>query len=169
MCANRVSPTLQQDADLFTRQSSQRYVLLFYDDEPDEIINFFLYCTNLTQSDSSMATPTFQILQVYGNGPNEERILKKTFNKAVANVKQMHIISEYQIVCFRMFGFYFIVFIIIHRFYLMLKHLYGNFVPNVHHRHRQYLVFGLVFNVNIHFHLLCITCVQLLIFLGHYQ
>ncbi|CAF0874114.1 unnamed protein product [Rotaria sordida] len=80
-----VSPTLQQDADLLTRQSGQRSVLLFYDDEPDEVVNFFLYCTNLIQTDSSITTPTFQIVNIYGNGANEERILKKTFNKALTH------------------------------------------------------------------------------------
>ncbi|CAF3476774.1 unnamed protein product [Rotaria socialis] len=80
-----VTPTLQQDADLLTRQSSQRSVLLFYDDEPDEVVNFFLYCTNLIQTDSSTTTPMFQVVHVYGNGPNEERILKKALNKALNN------------------------------------------------------------------------------------
>ncbi|CAF0936921.1 unnamed protein product [Rotaria sordida] len=80
-----VSPTLQQDADLLTRQSGQRSILLFYDDEPDEVVNFFLYCTNLIQTDSSITTPTFQIVNIYGNGANEERILKKTFNKALTH------------------------------------------------------------------------------------
>ncbi|CAF3351101.1 unnamed protein product [Rotaria sp. Silwood1] len=80
-----VSPTLQQDADLLTRQSSQRSVVLLYDDEPDEVVNFFLYCTNLIQTDSSITTPTFQLVNIYGNGANEERILKKTFNKALTN------------------------------------------------------------------------------------
>jgi hypothetical protein len=83
----RVSPTLQQDADLLTRQSSQRSVLLFYDDEPDEVVNFFLYCTNLIQTDPSITIPTFQVVHVYGNGANEERILKKTFTKALTNVR----------------------------------------------------------------------------------
>lgn len=84
---DRVIPTLQQDADLITRQSSQRSVLLFYDDEPDEVVNFFLYCTNLIQTDASVTTPTYQVVHVYGNGANEERILKKTLAKALANVK----------------------------------------------------------------------------------
>jgi len=81
-----VCPTLQQDSDLLTRQSSQRSVLLFYDDEPDEVINFFFYCTNLVPADPSVTTPTSQIVQVYGNGANEERILKKTLTKALSNV-----------------------------------------------------------------------------------
>lgn len=84
---DRVIPTLQQDADLIVRQSSQRSVLLFYDDEPDEVVNFFLYCTNLIQTDSSGTTATYQVVHVYGNGANEERILKKTLAKALANVK----------------------------------------------------------------------------------
>jgi hypothetical protein len=82
-----VCPTLNQDADLLTRQSSHRPVLLFYDDEPDEVIDFFLYCTNFIQSDPSITSPTFQVVHIYGNGPNEERMLKKTLNKAITNVR----------------------------------------------------------------------------------
>ena len=82
----KVSPTLQQDADLLTRQSSQRPVLLFYDDEPDEVINYFLFCTNLIPIDPTITTPTYQIVHIYGNGANEERILKKTLTKALTNV-----------------------------------------------------------------------------------
>jgi len=89
----RVSPTLQQDADLLTRQSSQRSVLLFYDDEPDEVVNFFLYCTNLVPTDSSITTPTFQVVHIYGNGANEERILKKFLTKALTNVR-LNFISQ---------------------------------------------------------------------------
>jgi hypothetical protein len=91
---DRVTPTLQQDADLISRQSSQRSVLLFYDDEPDEIVNFFFYCTNLMQTDPSMITSTFQVLHVYGNGANEERILKKTLAKALTNVNSFHFVSN---------------------------------------------------------------------------
>ncbi len=91
MC--RVSPTLQQDADLLTRQSSQRSVLLFYDDEPDEVVNFFLYCTNLVPTDPSITTPTFQVVHIYGNGANEERILKKFLTKALTNVR-LNFISQ---------------------------------------------------------------------------
>lgn len=82
----RVTPTLQQDADLLTRQSSQRSVLLLYDDEPDEVVNFFLYCTNFIQTDPLITAPIYQVVHVYGNGANEERILKKTFTKALTNV-----------------------------------------------------------------------------------
>jgi hypothetical protein len=89
----RVSPTLQQDADLLTRQSSQRSVLLFYDDEPDEVVNFFLYCTNLVPTDPSITTPTFQVVHIYGNGANEERILKKFLTKALTNVR-LNFISQ---------------------------------------------------------------------------
>ena len=83
----RVSPTLLQDSDLLVRQSSQRSVLLFYDDEPDEVVNFFLYCTNLIPTDSSITTPTFQVLHIYGNGANEERILKKNIYKSIIQCK----------------------------------------------------------------------------------
>lgn len=83
----RVCPTLQQDAELLTRQSQQRNVILFYDDEPDEVLNFFLFCTNFVSVDPSALGPTYQIVHVYGNGTNEERILKKTLTKALRDVR----------------------------------------------------------------------------------
>jgi hypothetical protein len=65
-------------------------VILFYDDEPDEVINFFVYCANLLPTElSTTSAPTFQVVHVYGNGPNEERILKKTVTKALANVSSL--------------------------------------------------------------------------------
>lgn len=82
-----VCPTLQQDAELLTRQSQQRNVILFYDDEPDEVLNFFLFCTNFVPVDPSALGPTHQIVHVYGNGTNEERILKKTLTKALRDVR----------------------------------------------------------------------------------
>ncbi|CAF1326895.1 unnamed protein product [Adineta steineri] len=80
-----ISPTLQHEVDLLIRQSNQRCVLLLYDDEPDEVINFFLYCTNSIQNDPLIITPTYQILNVYGNGQREERILKKALKNALNN------------------------------------------------------------------------------------
>lgn len=170
---NRVTPTLQQDADLLTRQNSQRSVLLFYDDEPDEVVNFFLYCTNLIQTDSTTTAATVQVVQVYGNGANEERILKKTFNKALTHVRIFDEIlkSTFFFFLFRIIGSYYIVFIIVHRFCLMSKRPCGNFVQNVCHQYQhlhqhQHLqqqqqchVFGLVFNVHIHFHHRFTICV----------
>ncbi len=50
------------------------------------MVNFFLYCTNLVPTDSSITTPTFQVVHIYGNGANEERILKKFLTKALTNV-----------------------------------------------------------------------------------
>jgi hypothetical protein len=44
------------------------------------------------QTDPSMATSTHQVIHVYGNGANEERILKKTFSKALSNVNSFHLI-----------------------------------------------------------------------------
>ncbi|UJR24993.1 hypothetical protein I4U23_006354 [Adineta vaga] len=80
-----VVPTLQQDVDLLLRQSSQRAVLLLYDDEPDEVINFFNFCTNSIPTDATTIAPTIQIINVYGNGAREERILKKTLKNALTN------------------------------------------------------------------------------------
>ncbi len=71
--------------------------MLLYDDEPDEVINFFVYCTNLIQTDPTILTPTFQIVNVYGNGSNEERILKKTFKNALTNVKKFCLIIKLKI------------------------------------------------------------------------
>lgn len=79
---------MQQDAELLTKQSNQRSVILFYDEEPDEVIHFFVYCANLLPAEASTSSaPTFQVIHIYGNGPNEERMLKKTVTKALANVR----------------------------------------------------------------------------------
>ncbi|CAF1032650.1 unnamed protein product [Adineta ricciae] len=80
-----VIPTLQQDVDLMLRQSSQRSVLLLYDDEPDEVINYFNFCTNSISTDATTIAPTIQIINVYGTGAREERILKKILKNAIAN------------------------------------------------------------------------------------
>ena len=82
----RVIPTLQQDVDLMLRQSSQRAVLLLYDDEPDEVINYFNFCTNSIPTDATTVAPTIQIINVYGTGAREERILKKSLKNAITNV-----------------------------------------------------------------------------------
>lgn len=81
-----VCPTLQQDAELLAKQSAQRAVMLFYDEEPDEVINFFLFCTSYAQIDANNPAPSHQVIHVYGNGHAEERILKKAINKAVNEV-----------------------------------------------------------------------------------
>ena len=63
-------------------------MILFYDEEPDEVINFFVYCANLLPAETSTSSvPTFQVIHIYGNGANEERMLKKTVTKALANVR----------------------------------------------------------------------------------
>jgi hypothetical protein len=58
------------------------------------------------QTDPSMATSTHQVIHVYGNGANEERILKKTFSKALSNVNLFHLILNLIANLFsRIFGF----------------------------------------------------------------
>ena len=61
-------------------------MILFYEDEPDEVINFFLYCTSFIQSEPNNTTATYQVVHIYGNGSNEDRMLKKTINKALSEV-----------------------------------------------------------------------------------
>jgi hypothetical protein len=76
------------------RQSHQRPVLLLYDDEPDEVLNFFIYCTRLNLSDTLPTAQSCQVIQIYGNRPNEDRVLLKMINKALSQVKGWLLLSS---------------------------------------------------------------------------